>query len=1149
MTDLGEGAKPLTGDAQATAPQSRGPVTPGPDAGQRIPGPDAGQIIPGPATGQIMPATPRPRLGIWLILSLPLLALALVFAFLLLSHQPLAAPGWLVARIEARANAALAGRATLRLGGAEVIVDEGFAPQIRLRQVQLAQGSGQALAVFPELRGTLHGQSLLRGRIEPKSLRIGGATVSLRRSAEGRLEIGLGPGGLGLTAAGASGSGASGVLSAASPADLSRAVEALFATPILARVADISAEDLRIRLDDARLGRVWEVSQGRFRLTQDAARIALTLAFDVGERDRLPAQVALSASTEKDGPGAEFGAAVTDVPAADLAVQSPALAMLGLFDAPISGTLRSGLDDSGALRRLDGTLHLGAGALRPAEGARPVPFDSADLRLAYDPARQAVTISSLAVQSRALRFGASGQVLLRDVVRGVPGSALVQMALRDIQADPEGLFVRPARIAEGAVDLRLRFAPFGIELGQLQLLEGARRITGRGAISAGPEGWRVAFDAGVNAIASDDLLALWPPALVPPTRRWLAENVATGQLRNLRAALRLAPGAEPRMELGYEFRGAEVTVLRTLPPVREGRGFAGITGQSHRLMVEEGTIEAPSGGAIEVADSVMIVPDIREKPARAEVRLVTRAPIPAALSLLDQKPFEFLRKAGRGTDIAEGWAEARTRLRFVMKKKITPEDVDFDVVARLSDLRSERAVPGHVLSARRLTLRADRAGMTISGGGEFDAIPFDGRWSQAFGPQHRGRSSVEGFVEITPEGMARLNIALPKGAVKGEGWGHLSLDLVKDQPPAYAFETDLKGLALTIPEIGWSKAGPAQGHLRLAGRLGKLPTVERLAGTAPGLSAEGRLTLSAQGFEAAEFDKLSVGKWFEGAVTLRGRGAGRAPDVELRGGRLDLRQARFGKTAQGGSGGGKIAARLDRLVLAEGLALAPLTGNFTTRGGLAGSFSARVNGKAAVEGAVGPAENGRTAVRLSGADAGAVLASAGIFSKARGGTLDLTLSPVAEKSYEGRVTIADLRVRDAPVLASMLSAASIIGLLEQLNGEGLLFSEVTGGFRLTPQGVSVTSGEAIGASMGVTMTGNYYPDTKVMDMQGVVTPFYLVNAIGQIFSRPGEGLFGFTYTLDGTSAAPKISINPLSIFTPGMFREIFRRAPPKVVTE
>jgi hypothetical protein len=67
-----------------------------------------------------------------------------------------------------------------------------------------------------------------------------------------------------------------------------------------------------------------------------------------------------------------------------------------------------------------------------------------------------------------------------------------------------------------------------------------------------------------------------------------------------------------------------------------------------------------------------------------------------------------------------------------------------------------------------------------------------------------------------------------------------------------------------------------------------------------------------------------------------------------------------------------------------------------------------------------------------------------------------------------------------------------------------------------------------------------------MALQGVVSPVYLVNGIGAFLTRRGEGLIGFNYQLDGPSSAPRVTVNPLSILTPGMFREIFRRAPPQV---
>ncbi len=94
--------------------------------------------------------------------------------------------------------------------------------------------------------------------------------------------------------------------------------------------------------------------------------------------------------------------------------------------------------------------------------------------------------------------------------------------------------------------------------------------------------------------------------------------------------------------------------------------------------------------------------------------------------------------------------------------------------------------------------------------------------------------------------------------------------------------------------------------------------------------------------------------------------------------------------------------------------------------------------------------------------------------------------------------------------------------------------------------MTVTKGSAIGPSLGLSVDGYYNVANKTMDMQGVVSPFFAINGIGSILTRKGEGLIGFNYTLDGAAASPRVQVNPLSLFTPGMFREIFRRPPPKL---
>jgi hypothetical protein len=259
------------------------------------------------------------------------------------------------------------------------------------------------------------------------------------------------------------------------------------------------------------------------------------------------------------------------------------------------------------------------------------------------------------------------------------------------------------------------------------------------------------------------------------------------------------------------------------------------------------------------------------------------------------------------------------------------------------------------------------------------------------------------------------------------------------------------------------------------------------------------------------------------------------------GGSLDLAKATFG--GEEGGEGGPIMVALDRLQITEEIALTGFVGDFSTTAGLEGAFSGFVNDGPAVTGRVAP-QAGRVAARIQGDDAGAVLRAANLFTKAEGGSLDLLLSPEGEASYAGEAWITGLRVREAPVLASLLNAASVVGLLQQLGGQGIVFDQVSADFRIDPTQVIVARSSAVGAGLGLSADGVFDTEAYWMDFRGVVSPFYLLNGIGSILTRPGEGLFGFNYTLTGDPDSPAVGVNPLSVLTPGMFREIFRIPPP-----
>lgn len=1079
------------------------------------------------------PPSPRPkRRRVLAVAALALVALAAGWVVMLaLTGRPVSLPDLVVARIEARANALLGGQARAELGGVVLVLDRGFAPHVALRDVRLFSATGTPLALLPDLRARLDRAALLRGRVVPQALTISGARVALHRLRDGSLDLSLDTPAL--------------PQGALTPAQVLDRIDAAFSAPGLASIRTIGVDRLEMRLFDDRTNQVWQVSSGTLNLAQNRDQIGIGMALNVAEGGLDPARIEVSFLSRKDSAEARLHARVRDVNSRDLAAQTPALAFLAALDTRLSGRIDTGLAADGSLAPMTASLDLGPGALRPTHETRPIGFNSARVELTYDPLARRIDFTRLAVDSPALRVSAGARAWFGRLNGAFPASLTAQLHIDELKADPQGLFEKPVVFSRGAADVKIDLDPFRVTIGQLMLIDAGRHIGLSGTIAAGQGGWNVATDVAIDAIDTDRLLALWPLAAVPKTRAWLAENVATGELYDVKAALRMRPGAEPRLTLGYEYRAAEVRFLRSLPPVKDGAGYSTINDNAYTLVVDRGRVTAPQGGDIDVTGSVLEVPEIRAKPAPMRITLHTDSTVTAALALLDQPPFGFMTKAGRPVDIAEGRARMDAVLELPLKKKVQPEEVSYDVTGRLDDVRSDRIVPGRPLAAPSLEVRATRAGLKISGRGTLGGIPFDAGWQQLFGPANKGRSTVEGFVQLSPAFADAFAIGLPKGMVGGKGWARIALDLRQGTDTAFRMESDLKGLRLQIPAVGWVKEAGAKGRLAVTGTLGRPAAISALELEGAGLSATGAVALRPDGaLDRARFAKVTLGGWFDGGLDLVGRGKGAPPGVEITGGRLALAGASFGRGAATAAGG-PVKVALDRLQVTDGIALAGFRGDFVTAGGFRGTFTGAVNGEVPVSGVVAPVSGG-SGFRIRGEDAGAAMRAAGLFTRGRGGNLDLVLNPDGGPGrYRGRVVMRDLRVVNMPVLAELLGAISVVGLLEQLNGAGILFAKTEADFRILPGAVEISRGAAVGASMGVSAEGVYRTGTRAFDLQGTISPIYLLNGIGQIFSRRGEGLFGFNYRITGPADAPRVAVNPLSILTPGMFREIFRAEPPR----
>ncbi|KIC08377.1 hypothetical protein RA19_20620 [Leisingera sp. ANG-M1] len=1049
------------------------------------------------------------------------------------------APDWLRQRVETRIERHLNGL-QIEFGAIHVVVDQGWRPRMGLRDVVLRHPDGTVFAQLADAQASLAMRPLMQGKVQPKKIALNGLFAALRRNKDGTLALSFGQGGLPYRQAG-------------NLAQLIEQWDSQLQLPVLAALTEVETGALTLSYTDDRLGRAWTLDGGRIGLQRNGQAVSLSAAFSVLSGRGDVGTVEASYTSELGSPAADFGVLISDIASEDIALQSPALGWLGVLKAPISGSLRGGVSGEGSIEPVQASLRIGEGVIQPAAQTKPVPISGARSYFTYDPGGQLLEFSELSVQSGWGSGVMQGQASLAGIENGQLTGLTGQLRFSDLELNPQQLFEAPVQFPGLDADFDLRLKPFRLRLGEMLLRDGGSRIHFDGEIGAGPDGWDYDLNGRVDTVSAARVKELWPEPLAPNPRAWVRANLTGAQIRDVGFHMRGRGRGKPFISLDLGFEDAEVVFQKFMPPVRQAAGQLSLYGTRFVVTASKGVVTAEQGGDVDVSGTSFIIPDTSARDGTPGIaRIMARGSATAALSLLNREPLKVMDKASLPVDLADGQVEATGTLALPLKKQVPVEEIRYHYRGEVRSVQSSKLVPGHVAAAARLQIEGNQSYVRISGSGSLSGVPLSASWQQRIGKDAPQDSRVEGTIELSEEAVEAFNLGLPRRSVFGRGEGRYSVSLQPGAPPRLELESDLSGVGLRIPEVGWRKREDAEGKLSLSAVLGESATVERLELQAPGLAATGRVTThKSGGLNQAVFSSARVGNWFRGSVVFRGRGTA-PPAIEITGGQLDLNRSPFSATSTSGSSTTTGAAvpitlRLQNLQVTDSIGLRNFQGRFSSRGGMNGEFTAHLNGQTPVAGTVVP-QNGGTAARIRANDAGGIFRSAGVFEHGRGGSFDMTLVPAdTPGEYDGRVNVRNIRVRNAPSMAAILNAISLVGLLDEMTGQGILFTSMDGRFRLGASHLILHQSSAVGPSMGLSLDGNFDLNSTRLNMRGVISPVYLLNAIGRVLApRPGEGLIGFTFTLRGTADDPSVTVNPLAGLAPGFLREVFRGPAPKV---
>jgi hypothetical protein len=801
---------------------------------------------------------------------------------------------------------------------------------------------------------------------------------------------------------------------------------------------------------------------------------------------------------------------------------------------------------------------------------KPVHVRSFKLAGRYDGATGRLLIDDASLEGIQARAHMTGSGDLTFSPTGGLTKAALDLQLDQLSVNMPGVMGHQVTVARAAI--RGSYVPSSDTIAIDQAFVSGAQLSAKFAgkiVLANYQSPEIDLDGGVAAISVRDLLRYWPLQTAPGARAWIDSNVQQGRVGPVVLHTAIPAGAldqaalpENAVLMTFPISSATIVYIHGLTPMSNVNGTAALTGDTFKAQVESGVT-----GGLKMSSGTVVVPNLHLKGTQGIVSAHVDGSIPDALALLDQKPLQYPSRFHIRAASAKGNAAIDLVVRVPMLREVKVDDITISAKAATTGLAL--ALSDH------LSIANGNVNFTITNT-DLHAVGTVGLASANMG--------IDWTEEFKPKGpistRVKINGMLPESALEElgvhaneyfSGPVGVSGELVgfRGKLQRAQMKEDITPTAVSIKMLGFKKAAgtPAQAQVTLrmdaSGNVRNADMV--LTGTALSARASARFGPTGD-LQYLDVPSFRSGQYNDFALTLS-RDPVQGMVVSMNGRSFDgedlvhdMANAQTGPQpaakAETSTAPYRVNAKLDRVVLREGVVLAPFSLNLSGVGNKPRTLalSATQSKSAQLMGGITTAEDG-THIKFSAGDAG--LFAKGIVGSTslRNGALqvDAMMSPATAKGetgtdYVGKLTITDFNVVNQPFLTRLFAAGSFGGLAGLLGGKGIGVDTMEVPFTLRADVLSVHDARATGPSLGLTADGYYDLKNNQIALQGVFTPLYGINGIvnnipllGTVLgSKKGEGFIGVTYSASGSADNPSVFANPISALTPGIFRRIFQ---------
>ena len=683
----------------------------------------------------------------------------------------------------------------------------------------------------------------------------------------------------------------------------------------------------------------------------------------------------------------------------------------------------------------------------------------------------------------------------------------------------------------------------------------------------------ISIELGINEVTLEALKAYWPEDIKPNTLVWIKKNLMNGSVSNVEFKIDIRGDSISTLDVA-EFSGSgllediDVTYIGQMPPVENTFGTLSLGLGEVLIEIESGQVnQLSTGGQLEVRSGRVRLHGLDNASDQADIGVRVDGSLKDIIALIDADPLNYGSALGIVPASVSGNAEVRLEFDFPLAQQLALSDIQIKAQATLEQTKIVGAAFGLDLEAGQLSLSLDNQGMNVSGTAALGGIRTGLTWRENFVEgAFRRQYALDAVVENNQRSIVGLDhylFAPPyvDGPVRIEaiytvgedGRAHLSL------------ESDLLGARLSIQHLNWNKsrevAALFSAELEIIdGRLVSIPKFSASSVEAV-LDVHGQASFSEEGaLDTLILDQSLIGNSQFSLKVVRDSDG--KLDIAAEGAVLDgatfwssIRLSDQIRSFQDQEDRNlrtpfRFVGRLDHLLLSSKGELTDVSAEIIQEeSGLTHiSLNGMVSDGDIFKISMQP-DGDQRSFSAESKNGGAVLRVLGFGNDFVAGELSIKGAILEEGAVEGLFNINNFRLVDAPLLARLLSVASLTGIVDELKGNGISFSELNVPFSYSDNVFSIQDAAMYGASLGLTAKGQYDINQNTIDGEGTLIPAYALNsAIGSIpilgpILTGGEksgGVFAATYAMRGNPDGAEVTVNPLAAFTPGFLRQIFR---------